>query len=347
MLTFLNDYSYLCHERILQALQNHQGEANPGYGLDQHSINARELILKACGTDSEHHSVFFFNGGTQVNACLIDSFLYSHQSAIAIETGHISCHEVSAIEATGHKVEVIPGENGKMVPERLAQFLSERYNDEALMHMCDPAMLYISHSTELGTVYTGEELHQLRAICDQYQLKIYIDGARMASGVTATGAATIADVVATADAFTLGGTKHGLIAGEALVIKNSALMRGFVSLQKQFGALSAKGFFQGIQFAELFKDGLYWEIGKQENAHASTIQEGLKQLGFKLYTESPTNQLFVILTRAQLAKLREKVTCTFFAELKDDLVVVRLCTSFATTDAECESVLAVFSQLRD
>lgn len=344
MLNFLNDYSVLCHESVFLKLNEYRLEVNKPYGLDYHSERAKKLILDQCSSNSKEHEVFFFNGGTQVNACAINSLLLSHEAVIAADSGHIANLEAGAIEHTGHKIEIIDGYQGKVLPEILETFLSERSKSDSLMHMVNVALLYISQSTEYGTVYSEKELLQLRRICDRYDLKIFIDGARMASAVAAKGAAGMDIIAEIADAFTLGATKNGAISGEALVVKREVLYKNFHSLQKQFGALAAKSYFYGLQFEALFEGSLYWRIGEKMNEQAERISEELKKMNYNLYAETVSNQIFLCLNNAQVSKLKENVIFEIYNDFGEEKVV-RLCTSFATSDEDCQKLIDIFKLL--
>lgn len=346
MLEFLNDYGVLCHERVWEALCRHRAEVNRPYGADLHSARAKELLLAACASTAKEHRVFFFHGGTQVNACIIDALLEAHESVLAADSGHITNHEAGAIEAKGHRVDVLPAEDGKVTAKALAHFMKAYEQSEFRSRMPAPALLYLSQSTELGTVYSEEELRRLRRVCDRFSLNIYIDGARMASGSTAEGAAPIDVVTEIADAFTLGGTKNGLIAGEALLVRRSVLPKNFVFLKTQIGAVIAKSCALGIQFATLFEDGLYWEIGREENRLAGILRAGFERLGFRLYSDSRSNQLFVCMKEEEVEALREAVSFELFCTTPEGEKVLRFCTSFATREADCHALIALCEKLR-
>ncbi len=346
MLNFLNDYSVLCHESVFLKLNEYKEEMNKAYGLDYHSERAKSLILDSCSSNESEYEIFFFNGGTQVNACAINSLLRHSEAVIAADSGHIANLEAGAIEQTGHKVELIKGREGKIVSADLEEFMKVRTNSEAAMHMVNPTLLYISQSTEYGTVYTEKELLELRAVCDRYDLKMYIDGARMASATMAVGAATLDIIAEVADAFTIGGTKAGAISGEALVIKKEALYKNFRSMQKQLGALAAKSYFYGLQFEALFEDGLYWRIGKKMNEQAKMIADGLLSLNYSLYAETVSNQVFVRLNENEVEKLKKDVIFEIHDDFGPNDKIVRLCTSFASTDEDCKSLLEIFSLMR-
>ena len=335
MFSFKNDYSEGCHPRILDALIRTNLEQTVGYGLDGHCANAAALIQKAIACETA--DVHFLTGGTQANLTAIAAFLRPHHCVIAADTGHINVHETGAIEATGHKVITLPDPDGKLTPKGI-RALVDAHTDE---HMVKPGMVYLSQSTELGTVYTLDELKAIRRCCLELGLLTYMDGARLACAI----ASDVCDVKLTDlpelfDAFYMGGTKNGALFGEAMVIVNPALKPDFRFFIKQRGGMLAKGRLLGIQFEELFRDGLYLELGSRSNALAQRLQDGLMSKGYPMLLQSPTNQIFPILTPAQRELFGQISLFEDWSTLPDGRKVIRLVTSWATTDDTVEAFLS-------
>ena len=335
MFYFKNDYSEGCHPRILDALTCTNLEQTVGYGLDEHCANAAALIKKAIGCPSA--DVHFLVGGTQTNLTAVSAFLRSHHCVLAAATGHVNVHETGAIEATGHKVVTRPTPDGKLTPA-LVQDMVDEHTDE---HMVKPALVYISQSTELGSVYTKGELEELHACCRKNGLLLYIDGARLACALTSPACdVTLADLPDLCDAFYIGGTKNGMLFGEAMVIVNDTLKEDFRFLIKQHGGMLAKGRLLGIQFEEQFRDGLYLELGAHANRCAQRLQEGLEERGYPLFQHSPTNLVFPILTPEQLERISTLALFEPWAHLPDGRTAIRLVTSWATDPQTVEAFLA-------
>lgn len=325
MFNFKNDYSEGCHPRILEALTHTNLDQTVGYGLDEHCTNAAALIKKAIGCESAE--VHFLVGGTQTNLTVISAFLRPHQCVLAAATGHVNVHETGAIEATGHKVVTRSTSDGKLTAA-LVQDMVDEHTDE---HMVKPAMVYISQSTELGTVYTKAELEAIHTCCKENNLLLYVDGARLACALTSEACdIKLADLPLLCDAFYIGGTKNGMLFGEALVIVNDALKEDFRFLIKQRGGMLAKGRLLGLQFEEQFRDGLYLELGSHANAMAQRLQDGLIAKGYPMLQHSPTNQVFPILTPEQYQRFSSFVLFETWAALPDGRKAIRLVTSWAT-----------------
>lgn len=334
MFNFKNDYSEGCHPRILEALTQTNLEQTVGYGLDEHCANAATLIKKAirCETADVH----FLVGGTQTNLTAISAFLRPHQCVLAAATGHVNVHETGAIEATGHKVVTRPTSDGKLTAA-LVQEMVEEHTDE---HMVKPAMVYLSQSTELGTVYTKSELEAIYACCKENNLLLYVDGARLACALTSPACdMKLTDLPLLCDAFYIGGTKNGMLFGEALVIVNDTLKEDFRFLIKQRGGMLAKGRLLGLQFQEQFRDGLYLELGRHANAMAQRLQDGLIAKGYPMLQHSPTNQVFPILTPEQYQYFSSFALFETWSTLSDGRKAIRLVTSWATKQDTVDSFL--------
>ena len=340
MLYFENDYCEGAHQSILKRLTESNMEKVPGYGMDPYCAQAKEKIRNACGCpDGE---VFFLVGGTQTNAVVIASMLNRYEGVLCAVTGHINAHEAGAIEFTGHKVLTVPEHDGKMHADELRDFIETFYNDEAHEHMVFPGMVYISHPTEYGTLYTKVELENLSAICDAYQIPLFLDGARLGYGLAASDTdVTLPDIARCCHVFYIGGTKVGALCGEAVVFTRHNTPKHFLARIKQHGALLAKGRLLGIQFDTLFTDNLYFEIGKHAIAMAELLKKGLADKDIPLYLNSPTNQQFLLLTDEQAERLKHDVVYSFWEKPDEDHTVIRLVTDWATTEAQVLELVQV------
>lgn len=339
MLHFDSDYMETAHPAILKKFTDIIGEQNTGYGFDRYSERAARKIADACGKPDA--LVKFLVGGTQTNATVIDAFLRKYEGVIATDNGHIATHEAGAVEYGNHKVLTVPGCDGKVTKKALTSYLEDFYADENYEHMVLPKMVYISHPTEDGTLYTREELKSLREICDQYKLYLYLDGARLGYGLTAPDAdVTLKDIARFCDAFYIGGTKVGAMCGEAVVVPNPALLPHFFTHIKQRGALMAKGWVLGLQFDVLFTDDLYYQIGKHANDMAQLLKKGLKEKGYRFYLDSPTNQQFIIVDEQQLNCISEFTTYGFWCKYDATHTVIRFATSWATKEEDVKELLA-------
>jgi len=305
-----------------------------GYGEDEYCLKAKELIRQEINcADAE---IYFISGGTQTNMLAIAAALRPHEAVIAAQSGHICVHEAGAIEATGHKIIMAATSDGKLTPELITPLLEEHRDH----HMVKPRLLYISDSTEIGTVYDGEELARLYGFCHEHGLLLYLDGARLGVALTALGnQLTLAQVAAYTDCFSIGGTKNGALFGEALVICNETLREDFIYQVKQRGALLAKGRVLGLQFLALFTEGLYLENARHANEQALRLKEGIKQCGYRLLADSPTNQQFVVVPRHIGEMLMEKYQCELWHESPEDLTI-RFVTSWATPASAIDELLA-------
>ncbi len=328
-LFFACDYMEGAHPAIMQRLMETNLVKTAGYGLDEYCDSAKEKIRAACGApDAEVH---FLVGGTQTNATVIDALLKSYQGVIAAETGHISTHEAGAIEFGGHKVMTLPHHNGKIDTSHVRAMLKDYYNDGNHDHMVMPGMVYVSHPTEYGTLYSRAELEEISSVCREYHIPLYLDGARLAYALACPqNDVTLKDLASLCDIFYIGGTKCGALFGEAVVIPRPGLIPHFFTIIKQHGALLAKGRLLGIQFDALFTDGLYDRIGDIAIKAADRIRRALAENGYELCFDSPTNQVFCILEDSVMEKLAEHVEFSFWEKYDDTHTVIRFATSWAT-----------------
>ncbi|MCR5793657.1 MAG: low specificity L-threonine aldolase [Lachnospiraceae bacterium] len=340
MLSFESDYVEGAHEQILKRLMETNLEQLSGYGTDPYCESAKEKIKAACGCkDAE---VEFLVGGTQTNQIVIDTMLAPYEGVIAATSGHVSVHEAGAIEFLGHKVLELPQKNGKLCVEDVRKFTETFYADGNHEHMVFPGMVYISHPTEFGTLYTKEELAQLSAVCKEFGMRLYLDGARLAFGLKATDTdVTLTDIAKYCDVFYIGGTKAGALCGEAVVFTGGCKPKHFITRVKQHGGLLAKGRLLGVQFDTLFTDDLYGKIGEHAISLAVRMKEMFLQKGYKLFIDSTTNQQFVILENKKMEELAKEVRFSFWEKYDDEHTVVRFATSFATTEEALEKLDSV------
>lgn len=330
MLSFESDYTEGAHEAILKRLAETNREQTSGYGTDPYCAAAKEKIARACGCPDA--DIYFLTGGTQTNQTVIDSMLKSYEGVVAASTGHVNVHEAGAIEFTGHKVLALPQKEGKIEPETLTDFLEAFYQDTTHDHMVFPGMVYISHPTELGTLYTKAELSALSEICGRYKIPLFLDGARLGYGLMSRDTdVTLEDIAALCDVFYIGGTKVGALFGEAVVFTRHNTPRQFVTLIKQHGALLAKGRLLGLQFDTLFTDGLYFQIGRHGIQMAERLKEGLRKKGCTFFMDSPTNQQFVVLDHETIRHLEGQVAFSIWEPVDENHTAVRFATSWATT----------------
>lgn len=334
---FTNDYSETARREILDAIAAAGSDQNRGYGLDVHSENAERLILKRFG--AEGGRVFFVSGGTQTNMSVLSYLLKPYEAVIACTTGHINVHETGAVEASGHKIITVPGEDGKLLPERIEEAV-RRHCDE---HMVKIRAVYISDSTETGSIYTRAELLSIREVCDRLGLLLFLDGARLGVALTCIANDVSPELLGTVcDVFYVGGTKNGLLFGEAVVFKDPALAEEFRYHIKNRGAMLAKGFVAGIMFERAFTDDLYFETAADANRAASYIAGKLRGK-VKFASEPVTNQIFVVLDREKGGALIRDFGCELWEDRGDELVV-RIVTSFATTEEDCDGLISFFEK---
>jgi len=345
MFYFHNDYSEGCHEKVLEALTRTNYEQTPGYGEDHHCASAARKIRALCGR--EDLAVHFLVGGTQANLTVIAAGLRPHQGVLGAQTAHINVHETGAVEATGHKVLWAHSDDGKITASQVAEIVDAHWADASFEHTVQPKMVYISNPTELGTLYTLEELEALSGTCDEKGLYLFMDGARLGYGLAATGNdVTMADIARLCDVFYIGGTKVGALFGEAVVIGNPELARDFRYLIKQHGGMLAKGRLLGVQFDALLEDGLYFEIARKADLQADRIRASLKKAGYPLAIDGITNQIFPIFPDTVLKELEKEFVLCPNGRVDGTHSSVRICTSWATTpeavDALCAAIEKVY-----
>lgn len=325
------------HPQILKRLMETNLVKTPGYGLDDYSKSAKEKIRDACkAPDAE---VFFLVGGTQTNVTMIDAILKSYEGVIAADTGHVSVHEAGAIEFGGHKVLTLPHNNGKINVRQIETLLDDYQNDANRDHMVMPGMVYLSHPTEYGTLYSKAELREISALCRSRNIPLYLDGARLAYALACPqNEITLADIAELCDAFYIGGTKCGALFGEAVVIPKAGWLPHLFTIIKQHGALLAKGRMLGIQFDELFTDYLYGRVGVPAIQAADRIRQILIQKGYTLCFDSPTNQVFCIIENTEMEQLAKKVEFGFWEKYDDSHTIIRFATSWATKMEDVEAL---------
>ena len=336
MIRFECDYTTGAHPKILEALVNSNMEACPGYGVDNHCDHARAMLRELCQVQDA--GIHFLVGGTQANTTVIAAALRPHQGVLCAGTGHINVHESGAIEATGHKVLALPAENGKITAQQIHDCCEAHYTDPAWEHMVQPGMVYLSQPTELGTVYTLAELEAIHQVCRRWRLFLFVDGARLACGLAASDI-SLPDLARLCDVFYLGGTKAGLLFGEAVVIPNPNLDQDFRYLIKQHGGMLAKGRLLGAQFEAFLTDGLFLDIGRREVDQALRLREAFHTKGWPLFVDSPTNQQFPILPNRAMAALEEKYSFEVWAKVDEDHTAVRFCTSWSTRDEDVDALI--------
>lgn len=337
MISFASDYIAGAHPAVLQKLIDTNMESLSGYGSDKYSASAQEKIKKVCGCpDAE---IFFLVGGTQTNQVIISTMLDDCEGVIAAQTGHVSTHEAGAIEYTGHKVIELPGEDGKLCAEKIKDYLANYYNDDNHEHMVFPGMVYISFPTEYGTLYSKKELSDIYNVCKEYNIPLFIDGARLGYGLASDECdIKISDLPELCDVFYIGGTKVGALCGEAVVFTGNFIPKHFMTKIKQHGALLAKGRLLGVQFDALFTDNLYIKISR----HAIDMSKQLKNLfverGYRFYIDSPTNQQFIILENDEMNRLQKDVEFSFWEKYDEKHTVVRFATSWSTTEEDIQKL---------
>lgn len=343
MLSFESDYTTGAHPEILKRLLETNMEAVSGYGSDPYTESAIEKIKKECGLDNAQ--VYLAVGGTQTNQLVISTVLADYEGVVAAETGHVSSHEAGAIEHSGHKVLTIPGHMGKIDCRELNDFLACFYNDGNHEHMVFPGMVYISQPTEYGSIYSKKELSDISKVCREYEIPLYIDGARLAYGIMSNESDfSLTDIAEYSDVFYIGGTKVGALCGEAIVFTKSNMPKHFMTRAKQRGALLAKGKLLGLQFDTLFTNDLYWNLGKNAIQKKNRLVEILKTAEIPFFYESPTNQQFVILENSFMEKLKTDVAFSFWEPFDDTHTVVRFATSWCTTDEDLNQLEEVFNR---
>lgn len=332
--SFESDYNNGCLPEILRRLSETNDEKSSGYGFDPYTERAKDRIRKACEmTEAEVH---FLVGGTQTNATAIDSLLQGWEGVLSVDTGHINVHESGAVEAFGHKVLVLPGiAGGKMAASQIDDYMRKFLADETYPHMVQPGMVYITLPTELGALYSRKELADIYTVCQQYGLRLYVDGARLGYGLMAEGNDIDLPFLAHhCDAFYIGGTKVGALLGEALIYTNTRAPKYIFTIIKRHGALLAKGRVLGLQFDTLFTDDLYFRVSRHAIDMAQALRKVFAMHGLSLGIDSPTNQQFVILSKEQKQRLAEEIAFEIWEPLPDDHLLCRFVTCWATTEAD-------------
>lgn len=339
MLYFHNDYNEMCHSAVMEKLLQMQSAAQPGYSEDGCCRQAADTIRKLCGM--ENLAVHFLVGGTQANLTVIAAALRPHHAVIGAETAHINVHETGAIEATGHKVMALPSADGKITAQQILSVVDVHNGSADHEHMAKPKMVYISNPTELGTIYSREELEAISAVCKQFGLFLFVDGARLGYGLTAKdNNVSLEDLARLCDVFYIGGTKCGAMFGEAVVISNPTIAEDFRYLIKQRGGMLAKGWLLGVQFQSLLEDGLYWNICRQANKMADQIRLTLHNAGYSLLVPGTTNQIFPILPDELLDRLSDNFTFSETERVDDTHRAVRFCTSWASRQENVDALCA-------
>lgn len=339
MIQFQCDYNEGAHPLIMQRLCETNMEQTVGYGEDHHCANARRLIRQAC--QSEVIDVHFLVGGTQTNTTVIAHLLLPYQGVIAADSGHINVHETGAIEATGHKVLALPNTDGKIAAAQIEQAMEEHLAEDGPEHTVQPGMVYISFPTEVGTIYSRNELEDIRRVCDKHALPLFIDGARLGYGLAApTCDIDLPTLARLADVFYIGGTKVGALFGEAVVITADKAKRDFRYSIKRHGGMLAKGRLLGVQFETLFTDGLYFSIASHAVSEALRIKDALQKKGTQFLVDSPTNQQFPILTTEQYNRLSANFLLSPWKKIDDTHMAVRICTSWATRTDAVDTLIA-------
>lgn len=343
-LSFSSDYMEGAHPEIIKKLVETNMEKTDGYGFDPYTASAIEKIRAACNCPEA--DVRFLAGGTQTNAVMIDAFLRGYEGVLCAQTGHISLHEAGAIEHSGHKVLTLPQKLGKISAGQIRQYLEDYHHDVNCDQMVFPGMVYITHPTEYGTLYSLSELEAIHAVCREFGILLYLDGARLAYALACReNDISLADLARLCDAFYIGGTKCGALFGEAVVVPDSGRIPHFFSIIKQHGALVAKGRITGIQFDVLFEGGLYKRIGVPAIEEADRIRRALKENGYQLFFDTPTNQVFCVMNNERLEELGKQVGYGFWEKYDESHTVIRFATSWATRPEDVDALIGILENL--
>ncbi|MDD3217745.1 MAG: aminotransferase class I/II-fold pyridoxal phosphate-dependent enzyme [Lachnospiraceae bacterium] len=340
---FDSDYMEGAHEKIIERLVQTNREQTPGYGSDMYCESAKEKIKTACKNPDA--KVYFLVGGTQTNVTVIDTLLKSYEGVVAAKSGHVATHEAGAIEFGGHKVLELEAQQGKLSAETVKSYIAGYYKDENYEHMVAPGMVYISHPTEYGTLYTKRELEELANVCREYEIPLYLDGARLGYGLAASDTDVDLETLSECcDVYYIGGTKVGALFGEAVVVNHyQECFHRFLSIMKQHGALMAKGRMLGLQFDTLFTDNLYLDIARHAIKMAEKLRNGLEKAGCQVFIDSPTNQQFVVLENKKMKELSEHVSFGFWENYDENHTVVRFATSWATKEEDIDKLLELLA----
>ena len=337
MISFESDYTNGAHPVILQKLIETNDEMLATYGFDKYSDSAKDKIKTAC--QCPEANVYFLTGGTQTNAIVISTMLKDYEGVVAADTGHISSHEAGAIEYTGHKVLTVGQELGKIKADELEKYLDTFFSDENHEHMVFPGMVYISHPTEYGTLYSKGELQELSRVCSRFQIPLYMDGARLGYGLMSYDTdVTLADIAKYCDVFYIGGTKVGALCGEAVVFTKNNAPKHFMTMIKQHCALLAKGRLLGVQFDALFTDDFYFKISRHAIDMAEELKKVLQEMGCRFFIDSPTNQQFIIIEDSKLNSLKDELKVSFWEKYDENHTVVRFATSWSTKPEDIEAL---------
>ena len=337
MISFECDYNNGAHPKVLENLVRYNDTKPTPYGFDEFSERAKQRIREAIGMPDAQ--IFFLTGGTQTNATTIDSMLYQYEGVICVDTGHINVHEAGAVEFTEHKIITLPGELGKMSAKTLDKYLDDFMHDGNNAHAVFPGLVYITFPTELGTLYSAQELDDIYQVCQHYNIPLYIDGARLGYGLMAEGCdITLPYLARHCDVFYIGGTKIGALCGEAVVFTNRQAHKHFFSIQKQHGAVIAKGALIGLQFEALFTDDLYFKLSRHAIDMAMQMKQIFQEKGCEFFIDSPTNQQFVILPNETVERLASHIEFTHWGKADIHHTVCRFVTSWATTPEELEEL---------
>ena len=344
MIRFNSDYLEGAHPRVLQRLLETNLEQTPGYGEDEYCARARRMLRELC--EAPEADVHFLVGGTQTNFTFLSAVLKPWQGVISADTGHIAVHETGAVEATGHKVIALKNDDGKLDARAVSKYCRLHFSDESHEHMVMPGAVYVSNPTEVGTLYSRRELTELRETCDRWGLILFLDGARLGYGLASPeNDLDLPFLASVCDAFYMGGTKQGLLFGEALVLCNGALKRDFRYMIKQKGGMLAKGRLLGVQFEEVLKDGLYMELSRHAIRLAMKLRDALSGMGIPFLVDSPTNQQFPILPDALLDRLGRDFSYATIEKVDDAHTAVRFCTSWATREADVDRLIEELDRL--
>ena len=337
MISFECDYNNGAHPKVLESLIKYNDAKPTPYGFDEFSERAKNRIREAIGMPEAQ--IFFLTGGTQTNATTIDSMLYQYEGVICVGSGHINVHEAGAVEFTEHKIITIPDNEGKMEAKTLDKYLDDFYHDGNRDHAVHPGLVYITFPTELGTLYSAHELNDVYQVCQRYGIPLYIDGARLGCGLMAEGSdVTLPYLARHCDVFYIGGTKIGALCGEAVVFTNRQAHKHFFSIQKQHGAVIAKGALIGLQFEALFTDNLYFKLSEHAIKMAMRMKKIFQQKGYRFYVDSPTNQQFIVLPDAEVERLSQHMQFTHFGQADKHHTICRFVTSWATTEEEIDEL---------
>ena len=344
MLRFECDYTEGCIPEILEAISRENHTQLQGYSEDTVTDRARARVKALCGR--EDVDVHFLVGGTQANTTVIAAALRHHQGVIAAAQGHIACHETGAIEAAGHKVIALPSQTGRLTAAQIEAVCAAHWSDPSFEHQTQPAMVYLSHPAENGTIYSLSELEAIRAVCDKWHLCLFLDGARLGYALASPkNDVSLRDLARLTDVFYLGGTKVGALFGEAVVIANPEIARDFRYHIKQRGGMLAKGWLLGLQFDVLLENDRYMTISRKAVQQAMRIQKALTDKGVSFWSDSNTNQLFPILEDEALLKLEEKYVFNHTEKTDETHTAVRICTSWATTDEQVDALVEDIQQM--